>query len=221
MLLHPKGKLITLWNFPQLQQKQANTPKFFSSLKDQSCPHTHLVNDFLEVNLHGAALDVPVLVRVVDQHRELFGADFLGSVAKDKEEGVDDVGFATAVGADDTGKTLHTEGEKSPSEGNKRCPEPITRSRHSYPSWVSVSEGSARAAQGKSEPKESKPQSWARLSQLLCLTLSSAQAKCRAQPRKSLVGTRKYSLSSDTALKVLQQTKSRGKESFAKLCWQI
>lgn len=45
-----------------------------------------------------------------------------------------------------------------------------------------------------------------------------AQAKFHAQPRKSLVGTKKYSLASNTALKVLQQTKSREKESFSKLC---
>lgn len=50
-----------------------------------------------------------MLVRVVDQHRELFGADFLGSVAKHKEQGIDDVGFATAIGPDDTRETLHAQ----------------------------------------------------------------------------------------------------------------
>lgn len=55
-----------------------------------------------------------MLVRIVDQHRELFGADFLGSVAKDKEQGIDDIGFAAAIGADNAGKTLHTEGENHP-----------------------------------------------------------------------------------------------------------
>uniref|UniRef100_A0A8C5NKC4 Uncharacterized protein n=1 Tax=Junco hyemalis TaxID=40217 RepID=A0A8C5NKC4_JUNHY len=45
-------------------------------------------------------------------------------------------------------------------------------------------------------------------------TSQPSQAKVRAQPRKSLVGTKKYSLASNTALKVLQQTKSREKGAF-------
>lgn len=62
------------------------------------------------MHLYSAALDVLVLVRAVNKHRQLFGPDFLGSVSKYKEHRVDHVGFPTAVWTDDAGKALESEG---------------------------------------------------------------------------------------------------------------
>lgn len=69
----------------------------------------HLVHDLLEVHLHGAALDVRMSVRTVDQNRQLLGANLLSSVSKHEQHGVDHVGLATAVWTDDAGKTLMTD----------------------------------------------------------------------------------------------------------------
>ena len=47
-----------------------------------------------------------MLLRLVDQDRELLGTDLGGTVAEDKEHGVDNVGLAAAVGPNDAGETL-------------------------------------------------------------------------------------------------------------------
>lgn len=69
----------------------------------------HLIDDLLKVHLYSAALDVRMLVRTVDQNRQLLGADLLSSVSKHKEHGVDHVGLATAVRTDDAGEALMRE----------------------------------------------------------------------------------------------------------------
>ncbi len=67
---------------------------------------THQVYDSLEVDTDGAALQVQVMLRAVDEDGDLFGADLPRSVAKDKEHGVNDVGLATAIGTHNGGEAL-------------------------------------------------------------------------------------------------------------------
>lgn len=89
-------------------------------------PHTHrlvsaiffvtdfyLVNNFLKVHLHRAALHILVLVRAVDEHRELFGPDFLSPVPEHKEHGIDHIGFPTSIGTNDAGEALQTQWRSS------------------------------------------------------------------------------------------------------------
>ena len=40
-----------------------------------------------------------MVLRVVDENRDLLGADSLGSVAKHEQHGVDDIGLPTAIRA--------------------------------------------------------------------------------------------------------------------------
>ena len=66
----------------------------------------YLVSDLLEVDLHRAAVDPLVLVRTVDEHRQLLGADLLSSVPEHKQHGVDHVGLPAPVRPDDAGEAL-------------------------------------------------------------------------------------------------------------------
>jgi len=52
-----------------------------------------------KVDSHSAAVTVWVTGRVVDQHGDLLGPDFAGTVAKHKEDRVQNVAFATSIGA--------------------------------------------------------------------------------------------------------------------------
>lgn len=70
------------------------------------------VKDLAEVDLDLAVLEVGEVGGVVDQCGDLALAHFGGAEAEDEEEGVDDVGFAGAVGADDGGEGLDC-GERS------------------------------------------------------------------------------------------------------------
>jgi hypothetical protein len=48
-----------------------------------------------------------MFLAVVDKNADLLRADFVGSIAKDKEHGVNDVTLAAAIGAHNTRQTLH------------------------------------------------------------------------------------------------------------------
>ncbi len=69
--------------------------------------HSRSIRAYLaEEDLDIAAVDVGVLVTVVDQDTYLFGTDLLSAEAEDKEQGVDDVRFARAVWTNYRIKTL-------------------------------------------------------------------------------------------------------------------
>ena len=72
---------------------------------DNSLTHAG-VDDPLEVHGHGAAAHVGVLLTVVDEHTQLLGPDLVGTVTKHKQHGVNHVGLAAAVGADDGREVL-------------------------------------------------------------------------------------------------------------------
>ena len=52
---------------------------------------TVIINDFLKVHLNFARLHIGMVLRVVNQDRNLLRPDLLGSVAKDEKHGIDDV----------------------------------------------------------------------------------------------------------------------------------
>ncbi len=60
-----------------------------------------LVDDELKVDGDGAAVDVGVVLRLVDEDGDALGADLLRPVAEHEEHRVDHVRFAAAVRADD------------------------------------------------------------------------------------------------------------------------
>ena len=53
-----------------------------------------------------AGLDVLVILRVMDEDGNSLGADVGRSVPKDKQHGVDDVGFAATIGTHDRCEAL-------------------------------------------------------------------------------------------------------------------
>lgn len=55
------------------------------------------VNDLLEMDGDSTAIDVGVLVTLVDQNADLLAADLVGTVTKHKQHGVYHVGLAAAI----------------------------------------------------------------------------------------------------------------------------
>lgn len=61
------------------------------------------------MHFHSAALDVFVLVRAVDKHRELFGSDLLCPISEHKQHRIYHIGLPAAIWTNDTGKSLEEE----------------------------------------------------------------------------------------------------------------
>ena len=69
--------------------------------------HTHAsVFDLLEVHGDGTTVDVLMLGAAMNENADLLGANLVGTVTKHKQHGINDVGFPTAIWADNSRKTL-------------------------------------------------------------------------------------------------------------------
>lgn len=64
------------------------------------------------MHLHSTALHIFVFIRAVNQHRELFRSDLLGSVSKNKKHGIYHIGLPAAIWTNDAGKTLKERQER-------------------------------------------------------------------------------------------------------------
>lgn len=70
------------------------------------------INDFLKMDGHCAVINVLVIFTVMNQETDFLWAYLVCPVTKDKEHGVNNIGFSTSIRTNNGSKALQTKAEK-------------------------------------------------------------------------------------------------------------